>query len=194
MLVLMLLSTLMACTKKGSLTLDRTELKLENQAVQLVATVTPEQELVWTSSNKNIVNVYVGLVVPVHNGTAVVTVSTLDGKLSAQCTVTVDGYVKDLSEEGTANCYIIPEGGRYKFKCTRGNKDTQISDVYEAVILWESTFKSDVARNDLVANISYEDGYVHFQTGKELRGNAVVAVVDDLANVLWSWHLWFCRN
>ena len=107
----MLLSAVMACTKKGSLTLDRTELTLENQGVLLVATVTPEQELVWTSSNEKVVQVYAGYVIPIKNGTAIVTVSTRDGQLSAQCTVTVEGYVKDLSADGTANCYIIPEGG-----------------------------------------------------------------------------------
>lgn len=196
MLVLLMLSSLMACTKKGSLTLDRTELTLENQAVQLVATVTPEQDLLWTSSNENIARVYAGWVVPVRNGVATVTVSTRDGQLSAQCTVTVSGFVKNLSEEGTANCYIIPEGGRYKFLCVRGHqKDTPISGVRNIRVLWESTFNNrGVEKKDLVADVTYEDGWVYFQTGKETRGNAVIAVSDELGNVLWSWHLWFSRG
>ena len=196
MLVLLMLSSLMACTKKGSLTLDRSELTLENQAVLLVATVTPEQELVWTSSNEKVVQVFEGYVIPIKNGTAIVTVSTRDGQLSAQCTVTVSGFVKNLSEEGTANCYIIPEGGRYKFKCTRGgNSETQISNVYSVRVLWESTFNNrGVEKKDLVADVTYEDGWVYFQTGKETRGNAVIAVSDNMGYVLWSWHLWFCKG
>lgn len=196
MLVLLALLCLMACTKNGSLTLDRTELVLENEAVRLIATVTPEQPLTWSSSNEKIVKVYEGYVVPFKNGSAVVTVSTLDGKLSAQCAVKVDGYLKDLSEKGTANCYIIPEGGRYKFKCTRGNnKEGNITGIQNVRVLWESTFSTrGVQEKDLVAGVNYEDGWVYVQTGKEEHGNAVIAVEDDLGNALWSWHLWFCKG
>lgn len=193
--VCLMLSSLMACTKYGTLTLDKTELFLENQAARLTATVTPEQPLTWSSSNERIAKVYDGTVVPIKNGSAVVTVSTLDGKLSAQCSVTVSGYVKNLSEEGTANCYIIPDGGRYKFEGVRGHrKDYKVTGVCDIKVLWESTFRSNVAEKDLVADVSFEDGWVYFQTGKESYGNAVIAAFDDLGNALWSWHLWFCKG
>lgn len=72
--------------------------------------------------------------------------------------------------------------------------DGNISNVHNVRVLWESTFRSDVQTKDLVSDVSYEDGWVYFQTGKESRGNAVIAVSDDLGYVLWSWHLWFCRG
>ena len=80
MLVLLMLSSLTACTKKGSLTLDRTELTLENQAVLLVATVTPEQDLLWTSSNENYATVDAnGLITSIRPGDVTITATTERG-------------------------------------------------------------------------------------------------------------------
>lgn len=194
LLLVLLLSV--ACSK-STLTLDRSELTLTDQGMYLTATVNPPQELVWTSSNEKIVQVWNGIVTPVSNGTAVVTVSTLDGKASASCTVTVSGHARDLSKDGAANCYIIPEPGRYRFKCVKGNSDVEnvLKDVSGVKVLWESTFKSSVKAGDLVSSIAYEDDYVTIQTpGRAIRGNAVVAAYDASNIIIWSWHLWFCPH
>lgn len=194
---LLLVFLLSVACSKSTLTLDRSELTLTDQGMYLTATVNPPQELVWTSSNEKIVQVWNGIVTPVSNGTAVVTVSTLDGKASASCTVTVSGHARDLSKDGAANCYIIPEPGRYRFKCVKGNNDTEnvIKTVSGAKVLWESTFKSSVKAGDLVSSIAYEDNWVTVQTaGQAVRGNAVVAVFDDSGDIIWSWHLWFCPH
>lgn len=78
-----------------SVSLDKTTLTLKpGTSDTLTATVAPEdatdKSLRWTSSNTNVATVdATGKVTAVGNGTAVITVSTVDGGFTAQCTVTV---------------------------------------------------------------------------------------------------------
>jgi len=103
----------------------------------------------------------------------------------------------DLSALGTANCYIVPAGGTYKFKSVQGNSTTSVGDVKGVKVLWE-TFGTDVTPTvgDLIkANVSYSDNYITFSTNDTYsRGNAVIAAYSDNdcsdGNVLWSWHIW----
>lgn len=75
--------------------LDKSTLSLQpGKSATLTATVTPgtaaNKSLRWTSSNTGVVTVdATGKVTAVANGTAVITVSTVDGGYTAQCTVTV---------------------------------------------------------------------------------------------------------
>lgn len=109
----------------------------------------------------------------------------------------------DLSALESANCYLVPAKGRYKFKATvKGNgsadlggisKTTDASTINKAELIW-ATFNTTVAptANELIKDISYEDGYVYFSTGDTYKeGNALVAIKDNSENILWSWHLWF---
>ena len=98
----------------------------------------------------------------------------------------------DLSDSGTANCYIVTESGLYKFKSVKGNTSEKLGAIASAEILWES-FGTSVAPEffDLVDGVCYKDGYVIVKTADEFKeGNAVVAVKDDSGKVLWSWHIW----
>ena len=98
----------------------------------------------------------------------------------------------DLSENGTANCYVISESGTYKFKTVKGNSSTVVGDVASCSILWE-TFGTNITPelNELIAAICYKDGYIAFETGSVFKeGNAVIAARDANRNVLWSWHIW----
>ena len=106
----------------------------------------------------------------------------------------------DNAIEETANCYIVKEAGEYRFNATvRGNgKDTDGNDAApidltgaSAKVLWESFGTSDtVTEKDLISAASLEsDGYVKF-TATDKKGNAVIAVVDEGDNILWSWHIW----
>ena len=102
------------------------------------------------------------------------------------------GSVVDLSENGTANSYIVSEAGSYKFTPTKGNSNESVGAVASAEVLWES-FGTDVTPNvgDLVKNISYKNGEVTFQTADTFKeGNAVIAAKDASGNILWSWHIW----
>lgn len=102
----------------------------------------------------------------------------------------------DLSVAGTANCYIISQPGNYKFKATKGNSTESVGNVAAAEILWETYMTQEGPQvNDLVKVLSYEDGYVLFTTPGTLpNGNALVAVKDGAGDILWSWHLWFCKD
>lgn len=104
----------------------------------------------------------------------------------------VEGGVADLSENGTANSYIVSSAGLYKFSTVKGNSSESVVAVSSAEVLWE-TFGTDVTPNvgDLVKNVSYKNGEVTFQTADTFtRGNAVIAAKDASGAILWSWHIW----
>ena len=99
----------------------------------------------------------------------------------------------NLSLYATANCYIVSEPGFYKIKTVKGNSSESVGSVTSAEVLWE-TFGTDVtpAVGDLVNSVSFEDGYIAFQTADTFKeGNAVIAAKDAFGKILWSWHIWF---
>ena len=97
----------------------------------------------------------------------------------------------DLSASGTANCYVVPQAGFYKFDASvKGNSTETVGTPASAEVLWE-TFGTGVKPNigDIVNSVTYANGYVCFDyTGNE--GNALIAVKDESGTILWSWHLW----
>ena len=98
----------------------------------------------------------------------------------------------DLSAAGTANCYLIQGAGDYKFKSVIGNTDATVGNVKSVEVLWES-FGTDEMPNvgDLIASVSYENGYVRFSTPENFRdGNALIAAKNSKGAILWSWHIW----
>ena len=103
-----------------------------------------------------------------------------------------EGTTMDLSEDGTANCYIVSSAGAYKFTPTKGNSSESVGSIASVEVLWE-TFGTDVTPNkgDLVKNVKYENGVISFETPSEYKkGNAVVAAKDANGTILWSWHIW----
>jgi hypothetical protein len=98
----------------------------------------------------------------------------------------------DLSASGTANCYLVQQAGDYKFKSVIGNTDATVGNVKTVEVLWES-FGTDEMPNvgDLIASVSYKDGYIRFSTPENFRnGNAVIAAKNSKGTILWSWHIW----
>ena len=98
----------------------------------------------------------------------------------------------DLSSSGSANCYIVSNGGLYKFKTVKGNSSESVGDVASASILWETFGTSETpVYFDLIKSFCYKDGYIAFQTPDTFKeGNAVIAAKDANGNILWSWHIW----
>ena len=102
---------------------------------------------------------------------------------------------RDLSYHESANCYIVSQEGRYKFKAVKGNSDERL-DVYSAEVLWES-FGTHIAPSpgDLIPYVEYadfnQDGYfeIHF-AATDLKGNAVIAARNMSGEIVWSWHVW----
>ena len=148
------------------------------------------------------------------------TISTADGKVmlkrgKAPLTINRARYIStrnlefaaevafDLSEQGTANCYIVNEAGLYSFDAsTIGNGEfglTQTSDPMmsygfhttdativptSAEIVWDD-------RRGAIGGLTFdpEKKVVNFvATGEE--GNAVIAVRGANGKILWSWHIW----
>ena len=101
---------------------------------------------------------------------------------------------KDLSLNGTANCYIVSEPGLYKLKTVVGkNQEREISGIHSAHIVWE-TFGNNVmpSKLDLIQGICYKNGYVIFQTSDTFKkGNALISVTDSDNLTLHTWHIWF---
>ena len=106
---------------------------------------------------------------------------------------TLEMSIKDLSENGRANCYIVSRQGQYKFPSCRGNDAKTVNGIKSVSVLWESFGTSEAPQvGDLISSVSYSDGYVFFETSQTfMTGNAVIAVKGSFDEVLWSWHLWF---
>ena len=98
----------------------------------------------------------------------------------------------DLSSPTSANCYIVPQKGLYKFKTVKGNSTESVGNVASASILWETFGTSETPELfDLIKAFCYKDGYIAFQTADTFKeGNAVLAAKDEDGNILWSWHIW----
>ncbi len=103
----------------------------------------------------------------------------------------------NLSYDGTANCYIVSQPGRYSFEATKGNSFIPIEGIKGVKVLWE-TFGSEETPEigDLIKPVvSYADGIISFETNDTYHeGNALIAAYSDSAcsdgKVLWSWHIW----
>lgn len=103
----------------------------------------------------------------------------------------------NLSENGIANSYIVPQAGVYSFQANViGNgelglingADFHTSDVNitpaSAELLW-------CEHEGAVSGVSFDEsnGRISFlATGQE--GNAVIAAKDADGNIIWSWHIW----
>ena len=100
----------------------------------------------------------------------------------------------DLSEDGTANCYVVYSAGEYKFKTVKGNSSASVGSVVEAEILWEThNDAEEVEENSVILDCSVDEGgeYIRFKTPEKIQpGNALIAALDATGNILWSWHIW----
>lgn len=101
----------------------------------------------------------------------------------------------DLSVAATANCYIIPDCGNYKFKSVKGNSNEAVNPA-SVEVLWE-TYNNDqeVAAGSLVKSAAFKDGYIEVTIAEPFHpGNALIAAKDGSGVILWSWHLWIPEN
>ena len=118
----------------------------------------------------------------------IVSLGALDAKITKP--------IINLSELGTANCYIVSEAGTYKFKTVQGKSSTSVGAVASASLLW-CTYNNSTAptAKSLVKDISYKDNYITFSTPDTFKqGNAIIAAKDASGKILWSWHIWLCSG
>ena len=143
-----------------------------------------------------------------NNGTVTTTGAGIrSGGLSVRCqkegtgggevTPAIDfNAATNLSSDGTANCYVVPAAGTYKFSSVKGNSSTSVGSVSSVEVLWES-FGTDVTPSvgDIIADVAFSDDYVGFKTPATLKnGNAVIAAKNSSGTILWSWHIWVCKD
>ena len=94
-----------------------------------------------------------------------------------------------LDIDGTANCYVVPQGDRtasYSFAAKKINGSTAIENIAYAQLVWSTDA-------DMIDKLHYDaaKGTVEFEyAGGGKEGNAVVAVADAENTILWCWHIW----
>lgn len=136
--------------------LDTNEIVLDNnETYELQATIEPEdtdnKDIVWTSSDENIVTVSNGKIKCKEYGTAVITAETANGK-KAECNVAVEKYTKEKLEEEISKQpvrvietnYIIQDT-TYKAlypdvlnAIIENNSDKNIKNAIVAFVAWDS--------------------------------------------------------
>ena len=95
----------------------------------------------------------------------------------------------DLSAEGLANCYVVPqssEAKEYSFPAQKLNATEKLANVAYAHLMWSD-------RAGLISNVNYDaaTGTVSLKyAGGNKEGNAMVSVFDANNNALWTWHIW----
>lgn len=107
-------------------------------------------------------------------------------------TLDIEGALS-LTDDGTANCYIVPQSGCYKIKAVKGNSNESVGDMRSTEVLWE-TFGTNISpkKGDLVSYaVCSQLGYIVFEVSSPYKeGNAVIAAKDANGTILWSWHIW----
>lgn len=99
----------------------------------------------------------------------------------------------NLSDVGTANCYMVPGEGKYKFDATvKGNSTESVGTPAKAEVIWETKkLNESVSSQSVISYIGLNDGYVEFEVAEGVDlGNALIAVKDASGTILWSWHIW----
>lgn len=99
----------------------------------------------------------------------------------------------DLSQSGTANCYIVQTPGQYKFDASvRGNSVESVGSPASAEIVWQFTDPGQSGAK-LINYTNLNGNYVEFEVDNDaVYGNALIAVKDASGTILWSWHIWIC--
>lgn len=114
----------------------------------LIATISPEdaanKSLRWSSSDSDVATVDAnGKVTAVAEGQAVITVSTVDGGFTAQCTVTVSGTEEEKPGDETTNTETTPDGSTVTTTVDKNGVSTTTIQLSETII--EQAERNDMA-------------------------------------------------
>lgn len=87
---------------------------------------------------------------------------------------------------GRANCYIVRNGGYFRFAADYPdkNKTHELTGITSADWLWSTGDKP------LVSDLGYGSRNIYFTVRPGMEGNAVIAATDDAGGIVWSWHIW----
>ena len=99
----------------------------------------------------------------------------------------------DLSQGGTANCYIVyPVQGSYTFDLVKGNSSEPVGEVSSVEVLWETYNNASVVKaGSVISSVILKGDQVQFEIPEDaVSGNALIAAKDANGTILWSWHIW----
>lgn len=121
----------------------------------LVATISPDnatnKSLRWSSSDSDVATVDAnGKVTAVAEGQAVITVSTVDGGFTAQCTVTVSGSEEEKPGDETTNTETTPDGSTVTTTVDKNGVSTTTIQLSETII-------EQAERNDAAVTLPMDD-------------------------------------
>lgn len=107
-----------------------------------------------------------------------------------------EGKYKNLAVDGTANCYLVNGQGYYRIPAVKGNSNEALVGADGERLIWETYNEwGEIQEGDLIKDLEYQNGYLLFYAPMENDyGNALIGVTDSDGNVLWSWHIWLCRD
>ena len=102
-------------------------------------------------------------------------------------------YVDLIAMNGgaRANCYIVNEGGYYRFAAQRVDKSNVFSgtqpytDGYKADWLWATGIETTVDEVGIG-----NSGNINFRVKPNSNGNTIIALYDKDGKIVWSWHIW----
>lgn len=101
-----------------------------------------------------------------------------------------------VADGGRANCYIIPNGGMYKFACDRplqSNTSFTLSGITAADWLWATGEQSATSFTEAdvpVYSVSMSGNNIFFRVKPNAKGNVIIAATNNSGEIVWSWHLW----
>ena len=153
--------TVITSVKGVSLNKEETTLAVDGTE-KLIATITPEDvtnsELVWSSSNNNVVVVdQNGNITALNPGEAVVKVTTVDGGYTDTCVVTVSKYANTISAGNIDTTYGTPYVVDYD---ATANKENAVVTYIGVDNEYESTTKPvNAGKYKVVISIEATDEY-----------------------------------
>ena len=103
-----------------------------------------------------------------------------------------------LAPDGkAANCYLVSAPGTYKLPLVRGiDRDDLLYGVARAEVLWE-TFNTSSApsKESIVQKLAIKNNDLVFTVPSPIKnGNALIAAKSSSGEILWSWHIWVCKD
>ena len=128
-----------------------------------------------------------------------------DARLEIDSRVEADfGDPINLAADEPANCYVISQIGRYQFPAVEGNlKEASIADNIphsdDGLISSDYYDLQTDNTSNTVTNIRLIDDKITFDVNMDSLspveyGNTMLIIKNKNKQILWSWHLWFCKH
>lgn len=117
-----------------------------------------------------------------------IALTDIDALLAAGTAVPEYVGLAGADDSARANCYIVLDGGYYKFPADYLNDGTTAIEAASADWLWSEGSAS------LVSGVSVNGTYVQFCVQAETKGNAVIATKGNDGKISWSWHIWMLQE